>query len=56
MCSSALAAFGSQASAPRPTDQIPINAFAALARKEAAGLDLAELELRQAVRYVELPD
>jgi len=48
-CSKALAAFGTQASAPWPTDQIPIDAFAALAREEAAGLDLVELELRQAV-------
>lgn len=53
-CSSALTAFGNQASAPRPTDQIPIDAFAALAREEATGLDLAELELRQAVRRVEV--
>lgn len=55
-CSSALAAFGSQTSAPRPTDQIPVDAFAALAREEAAGLDLAELELRQAVRRAERSD
>lgn len=50
VCSSALAAFGSQASAPTPTDYIDIDAFIALARQEAAALDLAELELRQAVR------
>lgn len=48
-CSKALAAFGTKALAPWPTDQIPIDAFAALAQEEVAGMDLAELELRQAV-------
>lgn len=49
-CSSALAAFGAGSSAPRASDFIPLDEFAALAEREAAGLDLTELELRQAVR------
>lgn len=53
-CSKALAAFGTQALAPWPTDQISIDAFATLAREEVAGLDLAELELRQAVSMKQL--
>ena len=48
-CSSSLSAFGSQGSAPRPTDRVDISVFAALALQEAAALDLAELELRQEV-------
>ncbi|CAM9541267.1 unnamed protein product, partial [Ectocarpus sp. 12 AP-2014] len=39
-----------QTSAPRPTDQIPISALAAISRTEAAGLDLVALEVRQALR------
>lgn len=50
-CSTALAAFGEESSAPRALDHIPIVEFATLARREAAELELAELELRQAVRY-----
>ncbi|CAM9253734.1 unnamed protein product, partial [Ectocarpus fasciculatus] len=49
-CSNALATFGSQTSAPRPTDKIPVGALAVLARTEAAGLDLVALEVRQALR------
>lgn len=49
-CSSTLAAFGEQSSAPRASDFVPLDDFSALAEREAAGLDLAELELRQAVR------
>ncbi|CAM9453159.1 unnamed protein product, partial [Ectocarpus sp. 12 AP-2014] len=49
-CGNALATFGSQTSAPRPTDQIPISALAAISRTEAAGLDLVALEVRQALR------
>lgn len=49
-CSTDLAAFGKRSSAPRASDFVPLDTFAALAEREAAGLELAELELRQAVR------
>ncbi|CAM9523010.1 unnamed protein product, partial [Scytosiphon promiscuus] len=49
-CSAALTEFGSEVSAPRSIDEIPLDAVAALAREEAAGFELAELEVRQALR------
>lgn len=50
ICSKALAAFGDADSAPESSSHIPLDEFALLADREAAALDLVELELRQAVR------